>query len=193
MLYPPIYIYIHVYTILYHIRLYVVLSIWDVWRVVLYIWDEPPPWSTSCNAWSGLEGAQGPGEVQAILFPGKAMNKGRTMENHWDNYGQPSGNWGKPWTEGNTMENDGIATKSQMFRQKMTEAIDGKGVLGVGCAPVLLMRRSRWPFCKRQLICWKQGWLVETATSRQEECERIQPRREHIVLETLGSLLHSSY
>jgi len=59
---------------------------------------------TSCNAWSGLEGAQGPGEVQAILFPwGKAMNKGRTMENHWDNYGQPLGNYGKPWTEGNTM------------------------------------------------------------------------------------------
>jgi hypothetical protein len=46
------------------------------------------------------------------------MNKGRTMENHWDNYGQPLGNYGKPWTEGNTMENNGTATKSQMFRQK---------------------------------------------------------------------------
>ena len=105
---------------------------------------------------------------------------GTTMDNRWETM-ENLGLKGTPWWNSHQKPN------------VQTEAIDGKGVLGVGCAPVLLMRRSRWPFCKRQLICWKQGWLVETATSRQEECERIQPRREHIVLETLGSLLHSSY
>ena len=123
-------------------------------------------------------------------FSGKSHEQGK-------NHGKPLGQlWTTVGKLGKTLdwrEHHGKWWNSHQKPNVQTEAIDGKGVLGVGCAPVLLMRRSRWPFCKRQLICWKQGWLVETATSRQEECERIQPRRERIVLETLGSLLHSSY